>query len=195
MVAGTNKSVAYIAFLAVIIPILIAAWFAAPTFMPVYRWLHVDLKAISATSGIPEAQLATEYAMRVRYNPRGEGDPLPWQIISCNPPYPISNPEEDETNVLVRCNFLSGNDGTAPGTTFINNTYKDRYYNVKALRLPPGSQGCKNKRPVVVYVALDFVRMDITGASSSQQEVAGWETDDEWEERDDGWKAPAAAPR
>lgn len=190
MVAGTNKNVGHIAFIAVAIPILIAAWFAAPTFLPMYRWLSVDLKAIAATSGTSESQLATEYTMQLRYNPRAEGDPLPWQILHCNPPYPITNPDEDETNVLVRCNLLSGNDGTAPGTTFINNTYKDRYYNAKALRLPPGSLGIKNKRPVVVYNALDFSRMDITGADTSQREVAGWDKDDEWPERDDGWNAP-----
>lgn len=193
MVAGTNKNVAYIAFIAVVIPILIAAWFAAPTFLPMYRWMSVNLKSIASATNTPEAQLATEYSMRVRYNPRGEGDPLPWQIISCNPPYPIKNQNEDETEVLVRCNFISGNDGTPPSTTFINGTWKDRYYNVKAMRLPPGCLGMKNKRPVVVYNALDLVRMDITSADSAQREIARWETDDEWPERDDGWKAPGAS--
>ena len=46
-------------------------------------------------------------------------------------------------------------------------------------------------RPVVVYTALDLVRMDITGADSAQREVVAWENDDEWEERADSWKAPS----
>jgi hypothetical protein len=193
MVAGSNKNVGRIAFLAVLIPILIGAWFAAPTFLPMFRWLHVDLKEIARTTNVPEAQLAIEYTMQVRYNPRGEGDPLPWQILSCNPTYPIANPDEDETNVLVRCNLLSGNDGTPPGTMTINNTFKDRYYNAKALRLPPGTLGRTNKRPVVVYNALDFTRMDITGADTAQRTVNTWENDNDWPERDDGWKAPGAS--
>lgn len=190
MAAGTNKNVAYIAIIGVTIPILVAAWFAAPTFLPMYRWMDVDLRRIAQDSGLSEAAVATEYTMKVRYNPRGEGDPLPWQIITCAPAYHTVNTKvEDEAEVLVRCTFVSANDGKPPGTAFINSTYKDRYYTAKGLRLPAGSLGFNAKRTVVIYNPLDLVRMEITQASMTQLEIKAWESDDEWNDRDDGFQA------
>ena len=189
MAAGTNKNVAYIAFIGVTIPILVAAWFAAPTFLPMYRWMDVNLRKIAQDSGLSETAVATEYTLTVRYNPRGEGDPLPWQIITCSPAYHTINAKvEDETQVLVRCTYVSANDGKPPSTAFINSTYKDRYYTTKGLRLPPGSLGFNAKRTVVVYNPLDMVRMDITLANSTQLEIKAWESDDDWNDRDDGYQ-------
>ena len=100
--------------------------------------------------------------------------------------------EEDETELLVRCTFISANDGKPPGTAFINNTYKDRYWKVQGFRLPPGSLGHNVKRPVVVYDVMSRELMDITNADMTRRTVQNWENDDLWPERDDGWEPPAA---
>jgi len=193
MPAGTNKNVAFIAFLAVLVPCLIGLWFALPYFLPMFRWTTVDLRAMATSTGIPEAKLATKFKFRVRYNPRGEGDPIPWQIIDSEPTWNSVYPEqEDESDLLVRCTFVSGNDGEPPGTAFINSTFKDRYYKVEAIRLPPGSLHFNSKRPVLVYDRMSFERMDISNADMTQRTVHTWENDDTWPERDDGWVAPGA---
>jgi len=193
MPAGSNKNVAFIAIIAVLIPCLIALWFALPMFLPMFLWTKVDLAAIAASSNVPQSKLETTFKMSVRYHPRGEGDPLPWQIIDSSPPWKEIYPDqEDEFQLLVRCTFISGNDGEPPSTTFINSTYKDRYWKVDALRLPPGSLGRNAKRPVVVYDRMSMTRMEISNADMLQRSVQKWENDDEWEARDDGWSAPAA---
>jgi hypothetical protein len=193
MPAGTNKNIAVIATLAVMVPILVAMWFAAPMFLPMFLWTKVDLKAIAASSGLSETSLGTKFALKVRYNPRGEGDPLPWQIMESTPPFSDVYPQaEDEFQILVRCTFVSANDGQPPSTAFINNTFKDRYFKAKALRLPPGTLGFNAKRPVVVYDRMDLEKMDISSADGYQRTVSGWENDDIWPERDDGWTAPGA---
>lgn len=191
MPAGTNKNVAVIATIAVMVPLLIGAWFALPMFAPMYLWTKVDLGRIASASGVERAKLETQFQMQVRYHPRGEGDPLPWQIISMAPEWKSVHPgQEDEAEILVRCTFVSGNDGTPPGTAFINNTFKDRYFRVTGIRLPPGSLGFNAKRPVVVYNQLDLSKMSISDADMAQRTVSAWENDDEWEERDDGWRPP-----
>lgn len=191
MPAGTNKNIAVIATVAVMVPILVGAWFALPMFAPVFLWTKVDLRKISSTTKVDESRLKTQFKLNVRYNPRGEGDPLPWQIISMEPAWKEVYPEqEDEAELLVRCTFVSGNDGRPPGTAFINSTFKDRYFRATGLRLPPGSLGFNAKRPVVVYNQLDLAKMSITDADGTQRNVSGWENDDEWDERDDGWKPP-----
>lgn len=194
MPAGTNRSVSYIAVIAVTVPILIGAWFAAPAFLPMYWWTTVDLDKISTASGIPKSKLETVFSMELRYEPRGEGDPMPWQIISMNPTWTSVHPDsESEEELLVRCTFLSQNDGKPPSTTFINNTYKDRYFKAKAYRLPPGSLGQNGKRPVVLYERLALDKMSIPDADRARSIVAGWENDDTWPDRDDGWVAPDKA--
>ena len=193
MPAGTNKNVAFIAVIAILVPCLIGLWFALPMFIPVYLWTKVNLRQIASANSVPEASLATKFKMRVRYNPRGEGDPMPWQIIDSTPEWKVVYPQqEDEAELLVRCTFISGNDGAPPATTFINNTFKDRYYKVEGLRLPPGSLGFNGKRPVVVYNRMSLERMDISNADMTQRTVLSWENDDLWLARDDGWSPPGA---
>jgi len=36
--------------------------------------------------------------------------------------------------------------------------------------------------------------MDINSADMTQRSISGWENDDVWPERDDGWEPPAATP-
>ena len=87
MPAGSNKNVAFIAVIAVLIPCLIALWFALPMFLPMFLWTKVDLAAIAASKNVPQSKLETKFKLSVRYHPRGEGDPLPWQIIDSTPPW------------------------------------------------------------------------------------------------------------
>lgn len=189
MPAGLNKTVSRLAALAVLLPILAGVWFALPMFLPMYRWLKVDLGAISRQAGVPESRLATRYQMHVRYHPRGDGDPLPWQIIDSTPTFnSVHTSSEDEAEVLVRCTFVSENDGKPPGTTFINSTFKDRYFRCRALRLPPGTLGFNAKRPVVIYERMSLDKLDIGSADMMQSAVRSWISDDDWEERDDGWQ-------
>lgn len=195
MAATTSKNAAIVAAIAVIIPCLIGVWFVLPFFLPMYLWTKIDLVRISATSNIPKDKLETRFTMKVRYHPRGEGDPIPWQIIEMNPRWQDIYPEaESEDQLLVRCVYISANDGESPSTAFINATFKDRYFTVKALRLPPGSLGHNPKRPVVVYDRMSMDKMDISTADGTQRTIQAWENDDEWEARDDGWSPPAAAP-
>ena len=192
MAAGTNRNVAFIAIIGVMVPILIGLWFALPMFLPMYLWTKVNLGNISRATNVPQTALETKFKMRVRYNPRGEGDPLPWQIIDSDPAWKtVHQTQEDETELLVRCTFISANDGAPPGTAFINSTYKDRYWKVEAFRLPPGVLGFNAKRPVVIYDRMSMEKMDITTADGTQRMIAGWENDDLWPERDDGWEPPA----
>lgn len=193
MASGTNKNVARIALIAVLVPITIAIWFAAPIFLPIYRWLHINPAVIARATGKPEKAVATIYKFRLVYNPRGEGDPVPWQIINSDPPFGTvyPGPDNDEEKLLVRCVLISANDGKPPGTAFINTTYMDRYYNATGLRLPPGSlPGLPAKRPIVVYTPLDMSRMTITDAGTWRNESSRWENDDQWQDRDDGWSPP-----
>jgi hypothetical protein len=191
MAAGTNKNVSYIAFIAIAVPILIGMWFAAPMFLPMFKWTKIDIEALSKKTGIPKEVLGTEYTMKVRYQPRGEGDPLPWQIIESSPTHDALYPEaESEEGVLVRCTFISANDGQPPSTTFINSTWKDRYWKCVALRLPAGSLGFNAKRPVVVYNRLDLTCLDISNAEQAHRMAGEMESDDDWRERDDGYEPP-----
>ncbi len=193
MAAGTSKSVSFIAIICILIPCLIGAWFAAPNFLPMFWWTKVDLPAIASANSIPLATLSTQFDIEVRYNPRGEGDPVPWQIITMKPAWNTLYPKaEDEELALIRCTFISQNDGEPPSTTFINSTFKDRYFKAKAVRLPPGTLGFNAKRPVVIYERMALEKMSIGEAMRSQDTVIKWDNDDEWQGRDDGWSPPQA---
>ncbi|MCS6971111.1 MAG: hypothetical protein NZ552_08915 [Planctomycetes bacterium] len=191
MATGTNRTVSFLAAIVVIVPILVGVWFALPMFLPMYLWTKVDFRQLAQRYQLPEEALRTKFRMRVRYEPRGEGDPLPWQIIDMQPAWNTVYPKaEDETEVLVRCTFISANDGQPPSTMMIGNTYKDRYWTVEGWRLPPGALGHHPKRPVVVYDPLSKDQMDIATADMTRMTVQRWESDDLWPERDDGWEPP-----
>jgi hypothetical protein len=189
---GTNAAVGRTVAIIAAIPILIVIWFLLPLFLPMYEWMNIDVQAIAQQTGKPVEQLQKELKLSVRYNPRGDGDPMPWQIITSDPQWAVVDPQaEDENRVLVRCTFLSARTGEPPGTTFINNTFKDRYYNATAIRLPPGALGQNAKRPVVIYRTLD--KMDVTKAMQTMSATdQGFENDDTWEERDDGFRKPGS---
>lgn len=47
MATGTNSSASKIATIVVLIPLLIAAWYAAPWVLPVWKWQNVDFEQIA----------------------------------------------------------------------------------------------------------------------------------------------------
>jgi hypothetical protein len=168
---------------------LVAAWFISPMFLPVWRWRNVDFAAIAQRSGIAENILRTEFNAQVRYSPRGDGDPLPWQLITLDPPWhTLSKAFDNEEEFLVRCTLVGDRNGQPINMLWVGNTAKDRYFTVKAWRFPPGSFGFNAKRPVLVYNVGSLEKMDISASLYADQAYRYWQNDDDWDERDDGWR-------
>jgi hypothetical protein len=189
MASGTNSSASKIATLAVIIPILILGWFAAPWFLPVWRWQNVDFQVLAKQSSIPETELRTEFNMVVFYNPRASGDPIPWQIVECTPSWRSVNPEHtDEEKLLVRTSLISERDGEPISKVWVGGTGEERFFSIRGWRFPPGSFGKNAKRPVVVYQGFSLEKKDINFGMTKKSDISGWETDDTWRDRDDGWR-------
>ena len=60
-----------ILWLIVLVFLGIVGWNVAPMFLPMYRWLNVDMNAIATKHSIPIEQLDKPVIMTFRYNPRG----------------------------------------------------------------------------------------------------------------------------
>src|SRR5688572_18644729 len=118
MASGTNTSTSKIATIVVLIPILIATWFALPWFLPMWRWQNLDLEVVArdhAQNGYTKKSLEQEFDLILAYNPRGgrgSNDPCPFQILQSNPPWKSVNPDNpDEFELKVRCAVISERDG------------------------------------------------------------------------------------
>ena len=146
--------------------ILLVAWYISDMFLPVYKWLHVDMKAESLRTGIPQEVLEQEYDFIMRYRPRGrdDRDPAAWEILSMSPEWFEGNSDiwerEDEYEATVRCIFMSDRTGRGPAKIFIGGLDKDRYFKCKGYRLKPGAFGNTSPRPVVFYFADTFEKLD-----------------------------------
>jgi hypothetical protein len=194
MSGGTKSSVSKVATLLVLIPIGIAAWFAAPFLLPVYRWQYVDFQEMAKKYDITESELRTEFSMVVWYNPRigVSNDPSPFQIVESTPSWKSINPKNiDEalpTPLLVRCTVISDKDGEPISKLWIHNLPSERFFKVRAWRLPPGALGKNAKRPVLLYSS--FETEDPNYGVPKAEAVKGWENDDHMRERDDGIGPP-----
>jgi hypothetical protein len=194
MSGGTKTSVSKIATLMVMIPIGLLAWFAAPFVLPVYRWQYVDFPALAKKYDIAESELRQEFSMVVYYHPRTgvTNDPSPWQIVESNPSWKSINPNNiDEmlpTPLLVRCTLVSDKDGEPISKLWIHNNESERFFKIRAWRLPPGALGKNAKRPVVLYSS--FETADINYGIPKYQAILGWDNDDHLRERDDGIGPP-----
>jgi len=194
MSGGTKTSVSKIATILVLIPIGIAAWFAAPFVLPVYRWQYVDFAALAKQYGLSEAELRTEFSMVVFYHPRTgvANDPSPFQIVESSPTWKSVNPNNiDEalpTPLLVRCTVISDKDGEGISKLWIHNLDSERFFKVRCWRLPPGALGKNPKRPVLLYSSFDTE--DFNYGVPKAGAIIGLENDDHMRERDDGIGPP-----
>ena len=179
----------------------VVVWIMLPLFLPVYLWMEVDFKQLAEQhknlEGATLEELQKEWTWKVYYNPRGEGDPLPWQIMSDNENYPAWI-TDDEYNTLVRVNFISAAEGTKPSSFFLANANDyDRFYTATGFRLPPGSLGIDNKRSIFLFTAREKENFGMSKAHIDHIRTSTgdnlWLNDDDWEEwpeRDDGYRPP-----
>lgn len=194
MSSGTNTSTSKIATIVVLIPITIAAWFAAPWVMPVWRWQNVDVEEIvreHGKDGYTRERLATEFEWTVYYNPRGgrgSNDPCPFQIYSSTPAWKSVYPEDiDENELMVRATVISEQDGEPISKLWIGVTPGESFFTIKGWRFPPGSFGKPKGRPVLVFKGFSLSKVDISQGMSMVTQTKAWENDDLWEQRDDGF--------
>ena len=193
MATGTNTSASKIAVVVVLIPILIAVWYALPWFLPMWRWQNVDLEQIAkdhTKEGYSLKQLEQEFEMVVWYNPRSKSklDPCPYQIYSCTPPLKQIYPNmEDEDKLLVRVSLVNDRDGFSISDLWIGNQPEERFFTIKGWRLPPGALNKPSGRQVVIYQAMSMAKVDLNKAIPLAMESKQMENDNDWEERYDGF--------
>ena len=151
-----------ILWLIVLVFLGIVGWNVAPMFLPMYRWLNVDMNAIATKHSIPIEQLDKPVTLTFRYNPRGDldEDPAPWQLLiysRVTRRLTGSSMQEgdkiDEWQTLVRAVVLSDRTGRRSRWFFtqVGGTAIDRYFEATGVRLPPGSLGQVDGRAVFLY--------------------------------------------
>jgi hypothetical protein len=195
MSAGTKSSVSKVALVIALIPVGIVVYWIAKMFLPVWLWTNVDFAKLATATGQTESRLRTEYMMTVRYSPRGKDDPIPWQIIEQTPRWADVDPQNpDEQNLLVRIHFLGDRHGQPPSDLILGSGgkagFRDRYFTCTAYRLPPGVLGKGPGRPVVIYKAGTLEKLDTAKSmywDTTVQDPKQFASDDDWDERQDGW--------
>lgn len=194
MASGTNTSTSKIATIIVVIPIVIAAWFAAPWFLPVWRWQNIDWEALArdhSNNGYTMKALKQEFQFVVAYKPRGgrgANDPVPFQIITSSPAWKSVHPQaEDENELRVRCSVISEFDGEPISKLWIGTRDDEAIFKITGWRFPPGSFGKPKGRPVIVFQGFSLEKLELSQAINLVNTSRLWENDDEWEERDDGF--------
>ena len=184
------------AVLGVLIPALILAYFISPLFLPRWRWENMrDMQALSVQLKQPKAKLEQTYEVVMRYNPRAEGDPVPWQIMQSTPLY---DPENDEgLHMMVRVSLISDRTGEPPSKLRLGSgNYRDCYFKGTVWRFPPGAfaaLGFNKFRPVVVFDAANFDKCESREAMTwdgESKETQTWTNDDT--EIKDGFRVPGA---
>jgi hypothetical protein len=190
--AAKTSAGAKLITLFILVPMVWLLWTLAPYVLPMWRWQNLDFAALSKQTGIAESELKKEFKLVIRHSPRGGNlaDPLPWQIVRCDPPWYEVNQDkhDDETKVMVRCSIISDRDGLPPSKMWVGTAKDDKYLKVTAWRFPPGSFGQNAKRPVIVYQGGSLEKLSIGDGQNLLYECASMESDDEWEDRDDGFK-------
>jgi hypothetical protein len=198
MSTGTNTSTSKIVTIIVLIPILLGLWYVAPFALPMYKWQHVDLEKIAREhkdKGYTLQSLQKEFTFIVWYNPRGgrgSNDPCPWQIVESNPPWKSVYPNDiDEEKLLVRASLVDERDGEAISKLWIGVNPSEAFFRIKGFRLPPGTLGKPQGRPVILFQGLNLEKLDLTDGLNRESTVKQWENDDEWYDiRDDGFRPP-----
>jgi hypothetical protein len=188
MPSAPSKMSAKISLLIVLIPICAIAWYAAPLLLPMWRWQHMQFDVLAKKLGVSETSLQQQVKVTIRHAPRGDQDPVPWQLVTTEPA------REDEDHLLIRAVIIGDRDGQ-PVSAFNlgSGSFKDRYYTATAWRFPAGTFSTLNqKRPVVVFDAFSLEKVDTSKAIYWDAELRDrlWENDDE--DVDDGWTGPAS---
>lgn len=197
MATGTNSSASKIATIVVLIPLLIAAWYAAPWVLPVWKWQNVDFEQIAkdhAAEGYTKEKLEKEFEMIVWYNPRKKGstgeDPCPYQIYDCKPPlksvYPDAIDEVSPSKLLVRVSLVSDQDGGAISPMWIGVIPSERFFKITGHRLPPGILNKPKGRQVVLFKGMSMTKVELNQATIMADQGKILENDDDFEDRFDG---------
>ena len=201
MATGTNSSASKIATIVVIIPLLIAAWYAAPWVLPMWAWQNVDFEQIAkdhSTEGYTKENLEKEFEMVVWYNPRKKGstgeDPCPFQIYSCTPPLKSVHTgvdvvdENSPSKLLVRVSLVCDQDGGAISSMWIGVTPAERFFKITGHRLPPGTLNKPKGRQVVLYKGMSLTKVELNHGMSMSAEAKTLDNDDDFEDRFDGYE-------
>ena len=136
-----EKSGGGIIFWTFVIFALVVAWFMAPSFLPMYRWLDMDWQAAAdAHAEVTLDQIKQPVDVQLRYAPRANmvDDPMPWQVIVTDGA-PANWPEyRDAYEMLVRIHLVSDRDGDAMAKLFTTgSTAQDRYFKAQGWALLP----------------------------------------------------------
>jgi hypothetical protein len=186
MAGSPSKFSSKIATICVLIPLLAIAWYAAPLVLPMWLWQNVKWEEMSRTLAIPETTLRQQVKVIFRHAPRGDKDPLPWQLVTTEPA------REEEDHILVRAVIISDRTGEpVSGLSLGSGNFRDRYFTAMAWRFPAGSiPGLNPKRPVVVFDGFSLEKPDTSKCMFWESELreATWTTTDE--DVEDGWVAP-----
>lgn len=191
MSTGTSTSSSKIALAIVVIPILVGVWFALPWFLPMWRWQNIDTEKIArdhAAVGVTKKQLETVIEFVVWYHPRKKGDPAPYQIVRATPAWKdMGEKFEDEERLLVRATVISERDGEPISKIWLKASEQENFFKIRGWRFPPGSFGKAKGRPVIVYDGYSLEQVELGAAQVMHAEAQGWENDNDWADRDDGF--------
>ena len=192
--SGTpSKTGARLALLFVLLVLGAVIWAFSPLFLPRWRWSNIEPKweALAQQAKVSVPRIKQTFEVVVRYHPRGENDPVPWQMLTSTPLY---DPENDEPDHLVRVSLISERTGEPPSQLRLGSlNYRDIYFKGKVWRFAPGSFGLNKHRPVLVFDGWNFDKVDSNEAYrwDGEMKEAKWTNDDE--DIEDGFKvAPAA---
>lgn len=175
---AATRTTKLVATIAGIVPVLIIAWLISDLFLPVWRWQNVDWAKMARELKMSEEQVRQPRLATLTWRPRGEKDPVPWQLINLSPPWG----EGEEDRLLVRCSLISERTGTPPSALHTGSGHRrDRFFTAKVWRFPNGSFGLNAYRPVLVYDAWSFDKCDVTAAEGWMGTIftPEWSNDDE----------------
>ena len=193
--SGTpTKTGSRVAALVVLVVLLGIGYAISPLFLPRWRWSNIEpyWETLAQQAKVPVSKLQQTYDVVVRYKPRGDNDPVPWQVVSSEPLY---DPENDDEHYIVRVTLVSDRSGEPPSKLRLGSlNYRDIFFKGKVWRFAPGSFGFNRHRPVLVYDAWTFDKLESGDAyrwDGEMKESSKWTNDDE--DVEDGY-TPGGAP-
>ena len=192
--ATPSKNGSRLALIVILIPLGFLAYYLSPLVLPLWRWENMENKweELARSSGLPQTKLKQTYEVVARYKPRGDNDPVPWQILTSEPVY---DPQNDEEHHIVRATLISDHSGSPPSKLRLGSgNYRDIFFKGKAWRFPAGSFGFNKFHPVVVYDDWNFDKLPSNEAyrwDGEMKETTKWTDDDA--DIEDGYKPAGAA--